>query len=287
MQTNVIIDLSNLTHVTHHSILRKSNGVFSKNYLIFRTIEFITFIAKKYKADGILVACDSPNIWRKDIYPAYKKNRDANRDPYYEEVKEGMIEIKDFFNVYTAIPAVAVERCEADDIISIAAGNKSTKNVIISSDKDFMQLINDNTILYSPSQKEERVSEDRDYELFEKCIRGDNGDNIKSSYPRVRATRLKQAWDDKHEMINLMETHVPATGRTVKEVYNFNKILIDLSLIPDYIKQSIENSLNSLAINKYNSISVMRFIGEHDMKNISSDFLKHKEMFRKSYIQNS
>jgi len=286
MQTNVIVDLSNLTHIIHHSSLRKNNGVFHKNYLIFKTIEFITHISKQYKADGVLVACDSPNIWRKDVYPAYKKNREANRDPYYEEVKEAMIEVKNFFNDLTSIPAISVERCEADDIISVAAANKTVNNVIVSSDKDFIQLINDNTILFSPAQKIERTTEDRDFELFEKCIRGDMGDNIFSAYPRVRKTRLESAWKDEHEMVNLMET-VNGNGDVVKKIYKFNKKLIDLSMQPDYIKQGIHYALNNLSINKYNSIGVMRFIGEHEMKYISSEFLKHKGVFKKGYIHDS
>ena len=81
-----------------------------------------------------------------------------------------------------------------------------------------------------------------------------------------------------------MET-VNTNGDVVKKVYNFNKKLIDLTLQPDYIRKAITNALSNLSINKYNSIGVMRFIGEHDMKFISSDFLKHKSVFKKGYIQ--
>jgi len=283
MKTNVIVDLSNITFVTHFSILKKTNN-FNQNYLIFQTINFIKLIAKKYKADGVLIACDSPNVWRKDVYPEYKANRKESRDPYYEDVKAAMIKVKDFFNECTSIPAVSVERSEADDIIAVATQNKgNTRTVIISSDKDFIQLLNDDVVLYSPSQKEERTSDDVGYALFEKCIRGDSGDNIKSAYPRVRKTALQEAWCDNYKMINLLET-VTKQGNSVKDSYFFNKKLIDLSMQPDYIKLNISNTLENLKINKYNGLNVLRFIGKHDMKGISNEFLKHKEIFRKHYI---
>jgi len=286
MQTNVVIDLSNVTHILHHSILKKNSNIFSENYLIFNVIEYITQISKQYKADGVLVACDAPNVWRKAIYPEYKKSREANRGMYYGEVKECMKVIKDFFNNHTSIPALSVEKCEADDIIACVSRSKTNKTVIISSDTDFVQLLTGNVTLYSPPQKMERTTDDQAYSLFLKCIRGDSADNIPSSYPRVRETRLKQAWVDEYEMINLMET-TNTNDVKVKDAYEFNKKLIDLSLQPNYIKTSIQNALDNLSINKYDSIGVMRFIGKHEMKEIASQFLRHKDVFKKGFIHDS
>lgn len=284
MKTNVIIDLSNLTFITHFSLLKK-NSTFLQGYLIFQTINFIKIIAKKYKADGVLIACDSPNVWRRDIYPEYKANRKETRDPYYEDVKDAMIRIKDFFNECTSVPAVSVDRAEADDIIaSVAQNSPDVKTVIISSDKDFIQLLsNENVTLYSPSQKAERTSLDVGFDLFEKCIRGDNGDNIKSAFPRVRKTVLESAWHDSYKMMNLLES-TTKEGKVVKDAYFFNKNLIDLSLQPEYIKLNISNTLENLTINKYNGTKVLKFIGRNDMKHVAKDFLKNRDIFRKHYI---
>lgn len=285
MKTNVVFDLSNLTFITHHTLLKKSN-TFLKSYLLFQTINLIKYLAKKYHADGIIIACDSPNVWRRDIYPEYKANRKKTRDAYYEDVKEVMGNIKDFFNECTSIPAVAVKRAEADDIIASVVQNagNNIRTVIISSDKDFVQLLAyDNVILYSPSQQKERQSLDAGFDLFEKCIRGDSGDNIKSAFPRVRKTVLEAAWHDSYKMMNLLES-TTKEGKVVKDGYMFNKHLIDLSLQPDHIKLNISNALENLSINKYNSMKVLKFIGKHDMKNVSDDFLKNREVFKKHYI---
>ncbi|MBT8449169.1 MAG: hypothetical protein KJO69_05740 [Gammaproteobacteria bacterium] len=287
-KTNLVVDLSNIVHAKHFTLLKKNKQQFNKDLLLFRTIQSIAISAKKFKADGILVACDSKNVWRYDIYPEYKGNRDDLRDPYYPQVKETMGTVKDFFNEYTGIPALSVERAEADDIIASVAQNSKHNVIIMSSDTDFVQLLkNDNVTLYSPSQDIIRTSEDPDFDLFVKIIRGDKTDNIDSAFPRVRIKRLETAWKDKYEMINLMETTMKdRDDKRVKELYKFNERLIDLTRQPAYVKRDIENSINNLNINSYNSIGVMRFIGENNLKGVSKEFLMHKDVFNKHFILN-
>ena len=196
--------------------------------------------------------------------------------------------IKDFFNDNTAIPAIAVDRSEADDIIASVAQNSIHKTIIMSSDTDFVQLLkNPDVKLFAPAQGIERTSDDPDFDLFVKLIRGDRTDNIDSAYPRVRETRLRKAWEDKYEMINIMETVLKDRGDAkVGDLFKFNERLIDLTRQPAYVKRDIESSINNMKINKYNSIGVMRFIGEHDLKGLSKEFLMYKDVFNKHFILN-
>lgn len=279
---NMVVDLSNLTYATHHYLQKKYKD-FNKNFLIYKTIMYVKSMALKFKPDGILIACDSPRVWRKDLYPEYKGNRDSLKDPYYDDVKEAMEEIKGFFNTCTSVPALAVEKAEADDIIAVVAQRSDHKTIIISADKDFIQLINEDVRLYSPTQKKERKSEDVAFDLFEKCIRGDRGDNIDSAFPHVRKTRLEKAWEDKTEWLNLMES-TNKEGKRVGDVYKFNKRLIDLSKQPQFIKDDIETSINNINMNKYNNVALLRFVGSHDLKELSKDFVRHNHVFKKHYI---
>lgn len=286
MKTNLIVDLSNITFVTHFSLLKKMND-FSKDYLLFKTIELIKFKALEYKVDGILIACDAPNVWRKELYPDYKAHRDELRDPYYDDVKDTVIELKNFFNEYTSIPAISVANCEADDIIYIVTQDSPNKNIILSSDKDFVQLVDDKTILYSPTQKKERESDDPEFDLFEKCIRGDRGDNIPSSYPNVRKKKLEEAFYEKkdgehYKYINIMES-TNKFGNKVKDDYERNRKLIDLSLQPEYIKKRIRETINNIKPNAYNNLKVLKFIGEHNLKGVSDKFLDNRDIFKRSF----
>lgn len=88
------------------------------------------------------------------------------------------------------------------------------------------------------------------YALFLKCIRGDKTDNIFSAYPGVREKGTKtqvgilEAYSDRDSkgyswnnfMLQKWIDHEEKEQR-VKERYEFNKILIDLSQIPSEVKQ--------------------------------------------------
>lgn len=286
MKTNLILDLSNLVWITKYHTM-KNGSLFSKELIMHEFLVFMNSLAVKYKVDGLLVACDEKTPWRKDIYPEYKANRIKKRDPHYEDVKKIMNDLKDFFNIYTRIPAVSVPRAEADDIIAIATKISPQRNVIVSSDKDFIQLINDNTSLYSPTLRGERTTENKEYELFEKCIRGDKGDNIFSAYPRVRTKVLKAVWGDSLAMANLFETKRKVDDRKVGEVYELNKSLIDLELIPRVYHDKITNEIITRVSDpntKFNQLGMLRFFGRNNLRNLAKQEQKFSKLFKKRFI---
>ena len=51
---------------------------------------------------------------------------------------------------------------------------------------------------------------DADLFMFEKCIRGDRSDNVQSSYPRLRKTKIVEAFDDEYLRNNIMENEFTA-----------------------------------------------------------------------------
>lgn len=149
------------------------------------------------------------------------------------------------------------------------------EHVIISRDSDFRQLVRPGVELFAPHEnilytvdgvyyqdgkrakkddvevelydetwkvrldKEGKpVAYDPEWELFFKCIRGDSNDNIKSAYPKVRETAMRKAFygsvQDWNNFIN--ETWGPDENKkSVKERYEFNKTLIDLTAQPEEI----------------------------------------------------
>lgn len=286
----MVYDLSNLVWSTRHSALVKKNKKsiegFEREILLHEVLNTMKRAHDKYKPDGIIIACDSRNVWRKTIYPLYKANRDHERDEYIDVVYDVINTIIEFFNASTNVPALTVKQAEADDIISMVPKNTSQKIVIVSSDKDFVQLISPNVRLYAHTLKKERTTTDRGYDLFEKCIRGDIGDNIPSSFPRVRRDKLIQAWENPLDMINLMETKRKLDNKKVGEVYKFNKVLIDLNLIPTELKTDISNAIVDIVHdqNQYNQMNVLRFLGQNQLKNIAKDIDKYTPMFKKGFI---
>ena len=258
MKTNIIIDLSNVVHSLRHSIFSKRNGVsYDKDYLFISVVDFVANMAKHFKASGVLIASDSKDVWRKDVYPLYKAGRKSSRDEYYEETNDVINNLFDFFDNYTCYHTIAVDRCEADDIIGVIGRDywcDDVENIIISTDKDFVQLINEHTKLYWFVKGEFRSGEDSNFQLFLKLIRGDSGDSIPSSVPRIQEKKLREIFESKEEFVNLMESN-NSRGEKVREVFERNNTLINLSNTPKELQDNIVE-----AIDNYNKTSNYNFV---------------------------
>ena len=278
--TNLIVDLNNLVFAIRFSKIktpssRKRREDYVTELIFKETLTTIVRFANEFGSDAIAVACDSSNVWRKDVFPDYKANRDHG-DVYYDETIEAANLTKKFFKECTNVAVFEVPRTEADDVIAVMCQeSRGVDNIVLSSDKDFVQLINENTRVYSPFQKAWRESDDVGYDLFVKCIRGDSGDNIRSAYPRVRETRLKSAWEDSYVMLNLMET-VKKDGEKVVDHYERNRTLIDLSKQPPEIRSAIIKEISSPNQRKFGELKIMAFLSKHNLREFSG-MLQFKE----------
>lgn len=122
--------------------------------------------------------------FRQDIYPAYKAHRpDTPEDliPQFSIIRE----VCEAFNV----PSIELEGYEADDLLASyarEAKSRDMETLVVSSDKDLMQLINDHVSLYDPL-KNKPIGPKEVFEKFgvfpEKVIdvqalAGDSTDNV-------------------------------------------------------------------------------------------------------------
>ena len=137
---------------------------------------------------------------RKNINPLYKSGRDLQRitnwDAFDDKQDEDDSKVDQMVRVIQylktlPVKTVSIDKVEADDIISYLCNkviNKpEDKAFIVSSDKDFIQLVNDNVIVYRPMEKEyytEQTVIDK-YKMspknfiLHKTLLGDNSDQIK------------------------------------------------------------------------------------------------------------
>ena len=104
---------------------------------------------------------------RKNINPLYKSGRDLQRitnwDAFDDKQDEDDSKVDQMVRVIQylktlPVKTVSIDKVEADDIISYLSGvvinDPKDKAFIVSSDKDFIQLVNDNVIVYRPMEKE-------------------------------------------------------------------------------------------------------------------------------------
>jgi hypothetical protein len=202
----------------------------------------------KYKHPKVVVALDSKAYWRKDVFPYYKQNRTAARDksifnwPEYYKIFDGLKqELKE--NIpYTFIE---VAKCEADDIIYVLAANVTKEHIIVSGDKDLIQIQYKNPFAKQWSNKQQKYLDTVDYCLNTHIIKGDSADgipNIFSDDDTIITPGKRQIAVTKAALRNFDINTLPDI---VQEKYNRNRLLIDLSQIPKpYFKAILESYLN-------------------------------------------
>ena len=136
---------------------------------------------------------------RKNIDPNYKANRATSRITHWglydtkAEETEALIgqlfRTKDYLECLP-LQQIMMEKLEADDIIAYLAqqADKNNKKItIISSDKDFLQMVNKNIEVYAPVKKKIFTNDNIEDELkvipenynIVKALLGDNSDGLK------------------------------------------------------------------------------------------------------------
>jgi DNA polymerase-1 len=154
------------------------NAVFGFSSMLFKLMQ-------DHKDDDMIVVFDAGRVsFRNAIYESYKANRD---DPPPELVPQFQL-VRDAARAF-GLPAVEVEGFEADDLIATyvdRARELGREVVIVSSDKDLMQLVADGVRMWDPMKSREigpAEVEERfgvGPELVQDCLAlaGDTSDNV-------------------------------------------------------------------------------------------------------------
>jgi len=150
----------------------------------------VSSLARSYKARKTIVCFDyGKSYYRKSLFEEYKGNR---KQPETEEEVE---RAEKFFAVLNRLPdeleedVLKFRGIEADDTIAYIAQNVSNKyehTWVVSSDKDIIQLVDDNLSIFNIFSRKE-ITKQSLYEqlgltpseyMLSRIIEGDKGDNI-------------------------------------------------------------------------------------------------------------
>lgn len=295
MVDNLIFDGNNMCNI--HFYGNKSADDEDYIGLCFQSmLQDMKKLHSKFNPKRVVVGFDN-NSWRKlytkDLskcvtHLKYKGTRDNNKtQKEIERRNKLMEELKNFEEIlreYTGIVTISAKWLEADDIIAGYVQNfPDEEHIIVSSDKDFIQLISDNVKLYNPVSDEFRSlsdwMDDADFYLFEKCFRGDKAsDNIMSSYPRLSRKKIELAYKDEFAKSNIMNHEfavedIDTNGDLIKyqyktkEVFEENEYLISLKAQPDYIRELMDSTIQN-ELNRKKTVSMfhfLKFCGKHGL----------------------
>lgn len=246
----ILIDLNQVVISGMQSQVKACKiNVLTKDLCRHLVLNSIRAVVNKFKNEygQVIVCCDSRKYWRKDIFPYYKANRKKareNSDLDWAVIFEVLDEVKDALENYFPYKVVRVEKAEADDIIGTLVPRLSASEpvLIVSSDGDFKQLHKyPNVKQYNKALDIWVKSDNPTLELKEKILTGDAGDGIPNILSEdnvfVLGNRQNRLTAKKKEGVISEDFDNP----NIEHYRNIqrNKMLIDLSMIPQNIKDAV------------------------------------------------
>jgi len=284
----ILIDYSQISIAAFYA---QPGAQLSEEFLRHLILNTIRMYSLKHKDEygQIVLACDGGNSWRKGQFSPYKAHRKKARESsgmdwnlFFEYLNNIREEIKANF----PYKVIHIHHVEADDVIGYITQQMDTDFTIISSDRDYLQLVSERITVYSPTKKifytpkkvldEYGVSSENF--LNYKVLTGDSGDNvpgIKGIGPKT-ITKLYPELSSYNKMTltEVIQKAKDGDGKAFMSIRNFehqlkiNEKLMDLTN-PNIPEDSIVEIQEMLASpNKtYRSKEFMEIYHEDDLGN--------------------
>jgi DNA polymerase-1 len=235
-------------------------------------------LRETYKHDMLAVIFDHGRAtFRSEIFPEYKMNRSETPEdliPQFPLVREATRALN--------IPAIELENYEADDLIASyahAARAQGREVIIVSSDKDLMQLIVDGEITMMDPMKNKKIASPEVMEKFgvlpEKVVEvqsliGDSVDNVPgvpSIGPKTAAELINQYGDLEGVLANLANIKQPKRREvltTHAEAARLSKQLVALKC-----DLALPMPLEALATKPFDSAALMVFLERQNFNSLA------------------
>lgn len=293
----LIIDSNNCMHRALHSYARLQNHGKPVS-IIYGMPILVNGLINQFKPDDVYMCWDghtdisgfrSPH--RLKLCPGYKMGRKTKtleeRQSMYHQKNEVMklfhtLGVKQIFN----------PKMEADDYIYMLVRkllkDKENKITIISTDKDFHQLVGKRVKIYNTASRKlihlKNLKFEYGYEPWDcvdyLCLTGDDSDNI-DGMPGIgpkKAQGLIQEFGSIKDFLKQKEDFARINKETLTRVYRINKQLIDLKLFyKKYLKGKVKiNYFKDNANPKLDKASLFRICKEYSIKSLKEkNFLRN------------
>lgn len=281
-------------------------------------------LIRNHKPTRVLVVFDGKggSHRRKKMYSGYKDGRTGltkvNRLAGYEDLEDQKQSMSNQFNMlikyldFLPVDLCYIDYVEADDVMAYAARHIFKKEVlIVSSDKDFLQLVDDRISVYLPTKKK-LMGKDDVKELygvpshnlvFYSAFDGDKSDNIsglKGVGPKTIVNKLGFLQNERLELDTLFERVSEMDDEKLKNKILENKDVVELNynlmqLSDPDISSSIKSNVRNIIDSPINGLNSFQFKKEFMIdklytafKNVEtwlvntwSDLDKHSKQTRK------
>ncbi len=306
MKKVILVDGNNLLFRSYFAtaytgnMMKNSKG-FPTNGL-YGLVNMLNKIIKEEKPEYMLVAFDKGKTFRHEKYKDYKGKRDETPEDLKKQFKVAKQLVPQM-----GIKCFEIDNYEADDIIGtyskIVCEDKDFTATIVSSDKDLLQLINDQVDVKLLKQKDYiRMNEETFYQTYGikpirmidlKGLEGDPSDNIKGvkGIGEKTALKLLQEYESLENIYNNIDNIKGAVKQKLIDGKESAFQSMDLATI--YTNVDVEYKLEELKYEGpnyeklkeiFNELEFYSFLkdnnfSEENKKDIEYNILKNVEDF--------
>ena len=184
-ETIYVIDISSYVFRAYHALPPLSNSKGEATHAVAGVSSMLLKLLREHEPNRLIVAMDSKErSFRKELYEPYK----ANRPPAPPDLQQQMIRVREVVEAWGMAP-IEAPGFEADDIIATLvaqARDKGLRVVIVSADKDLLQLVGPDVLMYDTMRNKVFGAEETREKLGVEpgqvrdllALMGDSSDNV-------------------------------------------------------------------------------------------------------------
>ncbi|MCJ7500330.1 DNA polymerase I [bacterium] len=289
-KTLFLIDGSSYIYRAYHAIRSLSTRSGFPTNAIFGFANMVLKVLRDHKPTYAVMVLDAPGpTFRHEMYPEYK----ANRPPMPEDLVVQMPRIDDVIAAFK-LPAIRIQGVEADDIIATLArkyAGEVDRVVIISSDKDLMQLVGGNVVMLD-TMKDHWVDEKAVFEKFGvepsrvvhvQALMGDSSDNI-PGLPGVGPKTAGKLIAQFGSVEELLERHLEVGGKLGDKLPEQAEALrSSLSLVTLKDDIAVDKVLEDLVLSGLDTQAVRALFEELEFVKLANELVPREALGREGY----
>lgn len=250
----ILVDMNQISLASLMMHLHMNKGELDEEMVRHMILNSVRMYRTMFNEDygEIVLTYDSRAYWRREVFPQYKHSRRKGRetdDKDWDSIFGVLNQIKDEIKEFLPYKVVETYGAEADDVIATLCKHyQSEKIMIVSGDKDFIQLQKYNNVSqYSPITKKLVNGVDAVVYIKEHILKGDKSDGIPNvlSPDHTFTDDLRQRPLTSKKMKSILAQDIDDLNDEVKRNYQRNDKLINLDNVPEKLEGNILDDFKS------------------------------------------
>ena len=244
----ILVDMNQISLASLMMHLHMNKGELDEEMVRHMILNSVRMYRTMFNEDfgEVVLTYDSRAYWRKQVFPQYKANRKKGREKDnkdWDSIFEVLNKIKEEIREFLPYKVVETHGAEADDVIAIICKHyQSEKIMIVSGDKDFIQLHKyENVRQYSPITKKHVNGVNPVVYIKEHILKGDKSDGVPNvlSPDHTFTDGLRQRPLTSKKLNSILAQDIDDLNDELKRNYQRNNALINLDEIPEELEQCI------------------------------------------------